>query len=272
MNENLLRPYKGFGPIRISSDEGISQYHGLQISGTRRFSKGFSFISSYTYSNLKDDGSDQRFLLPNAFDAHNLWGPSSLDRTHAFIMNVLYDLPFFRNSQSRWAKSAFGGWTISAVTQFQSGTPFSVGTSDDFAGVGTGSGAQYWVVNGDPELQRGDRRFSDSVSDANYWFAVRNPDGSPIFTRPTTGTFNTQSVRNLIYGPGFQAQNLAVSKTFSLSETHKLQFRAEAFDWPNHPNWRTPSTDILNPNSSAFGKVTGKQNERQVQVSLRYSF
>ena len=133
-------------------------------------------------------------------------------------MNVLYDLPFFRNSQSQWLKSAFGGWTISAVTQFQSGTPFSVGTSDDFAGVGTGSGAQYWVVNGDPELRRGDRRFSDSVSDANYWFAVRNPDGSPIFTRPTTGTFNTQSVRNLIYGPGFQAQNLAVSKTFPLAK------------------------------------------------------
>src|SRR5262249_10999463 len=120
INENVLRPYKGFGPIRISSDEGMSQYHGLQLSGTRRFSKGLSFVVSYTYSKLKDDGSDQRFLLPNAFDASNLWGPSSLDRTHAFIMNLSYDLPFFRRSNS-WMKSAFSGWTISTISQFQSG-------------------------------------------------------------------------------------------------------------------------------------------------------
>jgi hypothetical protein len=81
-----------------------------------------------------------------------------------------------------------------------------------------------------------------------------------------------QPVRNLIYGPGFQGHNIAVSKSFRVSETHNVQFRGEAYDWPNHANWRSPSTDILNPSSSTFGKVTGKQNERQIQLSLRYSF
>jgi Carboxypeptidase regulatory-like domain len=268
VNENVLRPYKGFGPIRISSDEGKSQYHGLQLSGIRRFSNGFSFISTYTYSKLKDDGSDLRFLVPNTFDANNLWGPSGLDRTHAFIMNVVYDLPFLRSS-AVWIRSAFGGWTISAITQFQSGTPVSVVTPDDFAGVGQGSGTQFWVVNGNPTLPRADRHFSNGVLDSNYWFAIRNPDGMPIFTPPASGTFNQQSVRNLIYGPGFQAHNAAISKNFRVNEKQQIQFRGEAFNWPNHPNWSAPDS---NPKGSTFGKVTRKQNERQIQLSLRYTF
>ena len=259
INEHVLRPYKGFGAIRISSDEGASQYNGLEFSATRRFAGGLSYTATYTYSKLSDNGSDQRFLLPNAFNAANLWGPSSLDRTHAFILNVIYDLPF-------------AGLSISAVTQFQSGTPFSVATTEDFAGVGTSSGAQYWAVHGNPELSRSDRRFSNSIADANYWFAIKNPDGSPIFTRPAQGTFNAQSVRNIIRGPGFQSHSLAVSKTFRIQESHQVQLRAEAYNWPNHPNWSPPSTDFANPNSSTFGKVTGKQNERNIQLALRYSF
>ncbi len=271
INDNTLRPYKGFGSIRITSNEGTSRYNGLQVSAARRFLANLSYTATYTYSKLWDDGSDQRFILPNAFNAANLWGNSSLDRRHAFILNVFYDLPALSRNRGR-LRSVFGGWTISAITQFQSGTPFSVATTDDFAGVGSGSGAQYWIVNGDPALSRSDRKFSNSTTDSNYWFAVKNPDGSPIFTKPALGTFNMQSVRNIIYGPGFQNHSLALSKTFRLNENQRIQFRAEAYNWPNHPNWRTPSTDFVNPNSSTFGKVNGKQNERNIQFALRYSF
>jgi hypothetical protein len=226
---------------------------------------------SYTYSKLMDDGSDYRFILTNAFDAHHLWAPSSLDRTHVFIASLVYDLHFFRNS-SRWIKKPLSGWRISAVSQFQTGTPFSIATTEDIAGVGSGGNQQYAVVHGNPELPRSSRRFSNSISDANYWFAVRNPDGTPIFTNPAAGTFNTQSVRNIIYGPGFQSHNLAMSKSFTLGEMRKIEFRGEAFDWPNHPNLKTPSTDFLTPGGSTFGKVTSKQDQRQVQFMLRYTF
>jgi len=271
INEQVLRPYKGYGPIRITSDEGTSRYDALQLSAIRRFAGGISYTAAYTYSKLKDDGSDQRFIIPNAFDARNLWGPSSFDRNHSLAINLIYDIPFFRNS-GRVTRNVLGGWTVSAITQYQSGTPFSVGTTDDFAGVGTGSGTQYWVVSGNPELSRDQRKFSNSASDSNYWFAIRNPDGTPIFTRPVAGTFNNQSVRNIIYGPGFQNHSLALSKDFRIRETHKIQFRGEAYNWPNHPNWRTPSTDFANPNSSTFGKVNGKDSQRQIQVALHYSF
>ncbi len=259
VNEHALRPYKGFGPIRISSNEGKSRYDSLQLSGSRRFSNRLGYSVAYTYSKLKDDGSDQRFLLPNAFDARNMWGPAAFDRNHVFLMNLVYDVPVLK-------------LTVSAVSQFQSGTPFSAATFDDFAGVGTGSGAQYWIVNGDPKLPRSQRKFSNTNSDTNFWFAVRNADGTPIFTRPAAGTFNTQSVRNIVYGPGFQTHSLALSRDFTIREGHKVRFRVEAFNWPNHPNWRTPSRDFVNPGSSSFGRVNSKESERNIQLSLRYTF
>jgi hypothetical protein len=184
------------------------------------------------------------------------------------VVNAIYELPFFRD-HSHWTGKLLGGWTLSAVSQWQTGTPLSIRTGDDFAGVGPGSGSQYWVVNGDPKLSRDQRKFSTSTTDKNFWFAVKNPDGTPIFTQPTAGTFTTQRVRNLLYGPGFQNHNMGLFKDFRITETHKLTFRAEAFNWPNHPNWNNPNTD---PRSSSFGKVTSKSSERNLQFALRYSF
>lgn len=268
INPDVLRPYKGFGPIRTTNNEANSLYNALEVSANRRFSKGLSFGMAYTFSKNRDNGSAQRDIIPNAYDASNLWGPSGFDRRHVLVVNAIYDLPFFRNYASLAGK-LLGGWTLSMVSQFQTGTPFSVGTGDDFAGVGTGSGGQLWVVNGSPALNRGDRRFAESTSDSNYWFAVKNPDGSSIFTRPAPGTFNMQRVRNLLYGPGLQTHNIGLFKTFRITETQNFQFRFEAFNWLNHPNWNGPNID---PTNAAFGKVTGKNLERQLQFALRYTF
>jgi hypothetical protein len=184
------------------------------------------------------------------------------------VVAGIYELPFFRD-RSKWTGKLLGGWTISEISQFQTGTPLSVTTGDDFAGVGPGSGAQYWIVNGDPKLSRGDRNFSDSTTDQNYWFLTKNPDGTPIFTAPPAGTFNNARVRDFFYGPGFQNHNLGVFKDFHVKETQKVTFRFEAFNWPNHPNWNNPTTD---PRSSSFGKVTTKSSERNLQFALRYQF
>jgi hypothetical protein len=268
INPDALRPFKGFGSIRVTNNDARSFYHGLQVGTTRRFTNGLSFGLAYTLSKSEDDGSGQRDVIPNAFNAGTLWGPSDFDRRHVMVINGIYELPFLRG-RSGMSGKVLGGWTIAAISQFQTGTPFSVRTGDDFAGVGPGSGAQFWVIQGNPELSQSERRFSNSSTDKNFWFQTTNPDGSPVFTPPAAGTFNNQSVRNALYNPGFQNHNLGLFKHFRIKETHKLQFRFEAFNWPNHPNWDNAQGDPRNAN---FGRVTTKSSERNLQFALRYSF
>ena len=268
VNADFLRPYKGFGTIRSTNNEANSTYNGLQVGLTRRYTKGLLFGLAYTLSKSSDDGSGQRDVIPNTFDAHNLWGPSTFDTRHVAVINVVYDLPIFRNHATLVGKT-LGGWQISAVTQFQTGTPNTVATGDDFAGVGPGSGSQIWNVNGNATLDNGNKAFSYANSDSNFWFATKNPDGSPIFTRPAAGTFTTQRNRDIIYSPGFQNWNMALLKSFYVTEKHSVQFRFEAFNWNNHPNWNGAD---FNPTSATFGKVTGKGSERNLQLNLRYSF
>lgn len=284
---DALRPYKGYGLIRLTNNEANSLYHGLQVSANRRFNDGLLFGAAYTYSKSWDDGSAQRQVVPNAFDVRNLWGPSSYDRRHVLVVNAVYQLPFFKD-RSTFAGKVLGGWTISTISQWQTGTPINnsdsggIATGDDFAGVGPGSGPQYWVINGDATLDRSERKFAVNAGDPNYWFRVNQPGqtcalGSNVaynptncvFTRPAPGTFATQRVRGVVYNPGFQNHNFTLFKEFYVRESHVIQFRAEAYNWPNHPNWNGADAT---PTSPTFGKVTTKSSQRELQFALRYQF
>jgi len=282
VNINALRPYKGFGSIRQTDNVASSRYNALQVAWNRRYSGGLMFGASYTYSKSMDDGSNQRDVVPDTYDTSMLWGPSEFDARHILVFNYLYDLPFFKNHSTLPGK-LLGGWQISGLTQFQTGLPCSIAGPADYAGVGLdanfgcGVNGQYWVVNGDPKI-------IGTFGPNGQWFATTNPDGSPIFTKPAAGTFNTQRVRNLIYQPGFQNWNLGLFKAFPVTDRFGFQFRAEAFNFINHPNWCGGSgcsgtTNIgLNPtNLNTFGKVLTKGGgvgggERNLQLSLRFYF
>ena len=73
-----------------------------------------------------DDGSSQRDVIPNAYDAHNLWAPSSFDYRHVLIINYVYELPIFRD-KTKLSGKLLGGWQISGVTQAQTGRPVTIG-------------------------------------------------------------------------------------------------------------------------------------------------
>ncbi|MDX2181002.1 MAG: carboxypeptidase regulatory-like domain-containing protein [Bryobacteraceae bacterium] len=269
INVNFLRPFHGFGDIRLTNNDARSIYQALQMNLTRRYSKGLLYGVAYTYSKAYDSGSSKDDILPNAYDASNYWGPSANDFRNILIVNFAYDLPFFANA-SRVPRALLGGWQIAGITQFQSGPPLTIQSAEDFAGVGPGSGPQIWNVSGNPKLSGGERKFADAANLPNYWFRAVDGNGQSLFTPPATGTFTTQRNRNLIYGPGFQDWNLSVAKAFAFSENHRLQFRAEVFNWVNHPNWAQPAA---NPrNLTTLGKITSKSGERNLQLSLRYSF
>jgi len=272
VNVNALRPYKGFGPIRETYNDANSIYHGLQLEITRRFTKGLSYGLAYTLSKCSDDGSAQRDVIPDAYDAHFLWGPCNQDTRHVMVINWIYELPFFRKASNRFVRTVAGGWQITGVTQFQTGTPGSVQTGDDFAGIGPGSGnniSYFWKYANFGKDPNYPRQFAaGGATDPAQWVQVR--DGSTLlFTAPAAGTMVKDRLRNYFYGPGFQNWNIGLFKEFAVTERQRLLFRAESFNWINHPNWSGPDT---NPRNATFGKITAKNSERNLQLSLRYSF
>jgi hypothetical protein len=270
INVDSLRPYQGYNTIILISNNSRSIYNSLQLNLTRRFAHGLAFGVAYSYSRSYDWGSNKRDVLPNTYDGSHYYGPSDFDTPQVLVTNYVYDLPFFTHTKGP-VGTALGGWQLSGTVQAQSGTPITISTSNDYAGVGAGSGAQIWNVSGPVSYPR---QFASSTGSTNYWFNPYNTSGSPLFTAPAAGTFTTQDDRHLLRGPGFQSWNIATTKSFHIpfphSDTHVLQFRAEAFDFINHPDWAAPGTNPTN--LTTFGKVLSKQDQRNLQVSLRYRF
>lgn len=272
-NPDALRPFKGYNIIRVTNNDANATYNSFQVGLERRFTKGLSYSFAYTLSKSSDNGSAQRDVVPNAFDVSNLWGPSTFDRRHQVVLTYAYQLPIFKD-QTKFMGKAFGGWVLSGVSQMATGNPITIGTGDDFAGVGPGSGAQLWIYSKAPEIKgqyANNTPAATGTFEANYWFYPFNADGSAIFTKPAVGTISSQKGRGLFYNVGFQNHNLRISKEFRFKESHSIQILGEAFNWLNHPNWNGPDT---NPNNltTTFGKITSKSGERQIQLALRYSF
>ena len=260
INPDFLRPYKGFAVIRVTNNDANASYNGLQLAVNKRFAKGLAYGIAYTLSKSSDDGSQQRDILPNAYDAHNLWGASDYDRRHVFVGNVMYELPFLRDKHNLIGALA-GGWQIGMVVQLQTGSPFTVGKGNDYAGVGSGSGSQIFNITGDAHISA--PKFSLDSKDQNFYFAPA------AFQAPAAGTFTTQSNRNTLYNPGFQNWTASLFKNFKIGERQMVTFRSEFYNVINHPNWNGADTD---PTSGTFGKVNNKNFERTLQLSLRYSF
>jgi hypothetical protein len=256
VNANALRPFRGMGIVGIAENSGWSHYDGLQISVERRFAKGLQFGVAYTYSRARDNSSDLTDTLPDAYNDKTYKGIADVDRPHVLIINYIYELPFLKGSKTLWHR-LLGNWDISGINQFQSGAPFSVRINQDIAGVGTGSGNQFYNLVGDPNgVQR------TAFSTTAVWF---NKDA---FARPANGTWGTQP-RNGLRQPGFRAFDVGLRKNFPTFEGQRMQLRFEFFNILNHPNLNGSNS---NPTSGQFGLITSKGGSRTIQIAAKYIF
>lgn len=255
INANALRPFVGLGILGLAENSGLSMYNGLQVSIERRFATGLQFGVAYTYSRSYDNTSSLTDVLPNTYDDRGYWGLSDFDRPQVLSLNTIYKIPFL-NGSSTWVRRVLGNWEVSGVYQAQSGTPFSVRKNVDYAGVGAGSGNQFWNMTGDPHLE------PTAFTDSAVWF------NKAAFAQPTAGTFGIQP-RNLLRNPGSLNFDASLRKNFVIVERQQLQFRFEVFNVINHPNWNGASSD---PTSGSFGLVTGKSGNRNLQLALKYIF
>jgi hypothetical protein len=284
---NALRPYLGEGQIRLSENSGNAVYHSFQAQVSRRFQNGFSFDVAYTLSKSIDNTSDKRDVLPNAFDDSNIRGLSSFDRTHAFVSNFVYELPFGKGrrflNRGGILDGVIGGWQVTGITFIRSGSLFTIGIPVDALGVGGG---------GNNTIQTAAFRCSVSVVGASIG---QNYFSDPTcFTLPAPGKEGNTG-RNSFRGPINQSHDLALFKNFQIKERVKLQFRAEMFNFLNHPNFNNPNTNINDNNAIEtsftspnyglfkanasgpvtrnFGLVTSKSDDRRsMQLALKLVF
>jgi hypothetical protein len=273
-------PFSNFGIIQLVADGANANYNSLSVKATRRFNQGLSVISSYTWSKSIDNTSGIRSqgfdtLFPqNSYCMQCERGLSSFDVRHRSVTSVLYELPVgkgkFLNIDNGALNSVIGGWQAGGILTMQTGAPgtLSIGGVDN---AGTGAGGY-------------DRPNSTGLSPY-----VSNPTPSrwlnlAAFTEAPPGQFGNAG-RNTIEGPGIFGFDFEVHKQFKMpfKEGHMLQFRLEAFNVLNHPNWAMPNLNILSgaaqpgmPGTSAhqsFGVSTGTTTAmRQVQLGLKYSF
>ena len=143
-----MRPYPQFGDVIAEDERGNSNYQSLQLSAEKRFSSGLSFLAAYTFSKSIDDVSfsgnigAQPAQAQNAYDQHAEKGLSYFDVPHRVVGSFVWELPFghgrrFLNGGGKVLGYLVGGWSLSGITQYQSGNPWSILLSNDVANVGT---------------------------------------------------------------------------------------------------------------------------------------
>ncbi len=229
VNSAALRPYKGYGVIRLSENAARSRVQQpCRSAPTAGTATASSSALAYTLSHSEDNASDKRNVLFNSFDDSGYWGNSTFDRRHVFNFYYIYDLPFFREQNSLVSR-VLGGWQIAGSTFMRTGNPLWVTRTADIAGVGDAFAQPYNQV-GDPSADSNQSFSNGTAADQNFWF---NPTA---FAAPANGTFGN-APRDGIYGPGQYQWDIAFFKNVTVKGTQSVQFRAEIFNFTNHPNF-----------------------------------
>jgi hypothetical protein len=232
---NSYRPFYGISTITRLTDQASSNYNALQVSA-RKSVGSLSLSLAYTYSHAIDDSSDRYDgTFVNSYDFASSRASSSFDERHALNIGYVYDLPFFR--KAGLSHSLIGGWQYSGIATFATGIPLTVtdGTTyGDNAGVGNAVGSGSYVDKiGDPYANIPSK---NELAGPSYSKFFANPGA---FATPTGLTFG-DSGRDNLNNPGRVNFDMAIFKHFALKENMAFEFRAEAFNIFNHPEWSGP--------------------------------
>jgi outer membrane receptor protein involved in Fe transport len=268
------RPFATSAPrvptIAYLASQGHADYNALQVSFNRRFTKGLSVTSGYTWAHGVDDITG----LGTSTGGYGNWiGPfeqaianikrydratSDFNIKHRWSFGGNYELPFGK-SLTGAAGHALGGWQVNGSVIWQTGLPFSVTDQQAVSGIIGGGGER-------------PNRLSQNIRVSNPTVGVAGQFLDPAaFALPAPFTLGN-STRNVGYGPNQSAVNMSLFKTFKLTEILNLQFRTEVFNLPNHPVFGNPNSSFGNVN---YGKITSTASiytPRQIQFALKLLF
>ncbi|HEX3247798.1 MAG TPA: hypothetical protein VHS05_00115, partial [Pyrinomonadaceae bacterium] len=268
------RPDPRFDDIDLLESRANSNYNALQARFQQRLARGFSTLASYTWSKSIDDASnffssagDPNFPQ-NSYNVAAERGRSNFDVRHRLSVSYSYAFPLvegrqYFGSNNGWLSEVLNGvltgWQTSGIVTLQSGRPFTVALLSEIDNSGTGRSILGFGANDRPNLV-GNPELSNPTT--TQWF------NTAAFVFPAPGTFGNAG-RNIIDGPGYQTVNLSLMKNTALSERVNLQFRAEAFNLLNHPNFNLPDNFLGSP---TFGRITSARDPRHIQFGLKLLF
>jgi hypothetical protein len=260
INVNQRRPRPQFGGVNLQEAMLNSNYNSLTVKAEKRFTRGFTFLSSFTWAhninfgneNLEQGGSGRAFDRDISLER----GDGNLDRRLSYALSAVYELPFGSGkpyAQSGPASWILGGWQLGGIVTLLSGLPqdhtFNVNTTN----VG---GASRGDAIADANLPSGERTI-------DRWF------NTAFLRTPAPGVFGSAG-RNIIAGPGRKNLDIMVSRNFQMPwEGHTVQFRFESFNFTNTPSFGQPNTSVGTPSA---GLISEADEPRRIQFALKYVF
>jgi hypothetical protein len=265
----LLRPYPHYlNVMNFRPTSASSIYHALQVRVQKDFASGLSFLLAYTNGKQIDDsvGVGAAGAEPGHQDIYNRRASRAVspqDISQRLVVSFNYELPFGKgkalgSNWPRWLDVAIGNWQTNGILSMNSGQPLLI-TAPNTAGLF--NSVLRPNVSGSAALDGG-RSTNDKLQ---QWF------NRSVFSQPAPFTLGN-GPRTLpdVRGPGQYGMDASLFKSFPLSETRRLEFRAEFFNFTNTPNFGDPGTSI---NAANFGVIGAQANTpRQVQLGLKFYF
>ncbi|HLJ79102.1 MAG TPA: hypothetical protein VKT75_16895, partial [Acidobacteriaceae bacterium] len=268
--------------VTLNEDNGTGHYNGLQTKIDRRMAQGLQFIGAYTWAHATDNstgpwsptsGNGSIYTTAQGPQFGLNRGNTGDDQRHAFSFGGLWDVPVGRGRQfgsgmNRAADEVVGGWELDPFIYLGTGTPVDLTVSNSAGGVFSRPD-----LVGSPHFGTKKQNGRVTLFDASA-FAIPATNASGIYYRP--GTVH----RNEFYGPGYDSVDLALHKVFSVTEHVHPDFRVQAYNLFNHPQFQgakdTNISDYLvggKPSGQGqVGTSLRQASERELEMALRIVF
>jgi outer membrane receptor protein involved in Fe transport len=242
----MSNPNPTFTSVTYTNNGATSDYHAMQLQFERRLTRGLQATAAYTWAHAIDEISDEQISTQGVNNV--VRGNADFDIRHNFSAAVTYELPTPKTNA--FTKAIFGQWATDVILRAQSAAPFSISSGTEIDELGRSVQRRVNVTPGIPiwledSLAPGGRRLNNSVD------AARPGCRGPFCPAPAGQQGNLG--RNALRGFPLRQIDFALRRQFNFTEQVHLQFRAEAFNLFNHPNFGLPENSLT---SAQFGRTT----------------
>jgi hypothetical protein len=262
----------GIGVLKNTATNGNMNYNALQVVLQKRYSSGLEAQVSYTWEKCMTNNigyygtwSTATQAAPaenywqNLYDQNGDYAQCYWDAKNVISAYAVYELPFGRGKQfghdmPRAVDAVVGNWSINPIVSWHSGFPIALYASD---ASGTGSPSPRPDCNGPVSYPK-----TPLAGLGIQWF---DPSA---FSQPAAGTFGNCPAQGPVVGPGYFDADLSLQKNFLITESKKLQFRADFLNSTNHPSFGAPAHSL----GTGMGISDVTQDSRQLQFALKFIF